>query len=417
MLKSASHTPQKPVSPIEKTIAKVLGAVPRTSSGSVDAKSINYLGSYEFSKSWRGLKIKPGGIPIHPQIHPTQAPSQPLTAAQIRKRQAGERAVIADIQSSSRPLDLNGTAIIQAIKGDKRLNIAHVLNCMAWMEFAASFTENKPQVAALVLHLATTGVLSGQVDRDTFGDAISTMVASPSYSAATAWQHVSGNTAAHQEPTVQRASGLPRDEKSQSQARQVQPPARNPSPTTDLVEGMFNTVGVARESKREESPTRTVVHDAHAPGHPTSSSTAESRQAITPLAPVLPQSSSSSSPAQIAPPLEKLADDLLAAKGGEKLTRDVARGLEKLALELGGIHGASDEEMLGHAKAVVLENKMAVGHRMFQELAHVTPLRQPLRDFIADWQKRAEAAQHETPRPPQRAIKVFATTSSWADNR
>ncbi len=73
--------------------------------------------------------------------------------------------------------------------------------------------------------------------------------------------------------------------------------------------------------------------------------------------------------------------------------------------------------MLGHAKAVVLEKKMAVGNRMFKELAHVTPLRQPMRDILAAAQDRADQAKHEVREHTPRAIKVFATSSSWADKR
>lgn len=418
MLTSASHAsakPTGPANPIEKTIAKVLGGFERTGSGALDDKRYSGSRALEFSKSWRGLKVK------------ALTPGQALTASQKTKRKAGEDAVIADIRQSARALNLDGTALIQAIKRSQprtvghghdqatqeppRLTVGHVLDCVRWMEFAASFQDNKPQVAALVLHLATIGELPGQIDREIFGDAIETMAASPSHTAVTAWQTATRDTTAPREPHAQRARALPRDEKSQSQARQVQSAATNPSPTTDLVEGMFNTtVAVARESKREESPTTTVVHEAQAPAPQTTSSTAASRHAMTPPAPVVPQSSSSVSPDEVAPQVAKLTDELLVAKGGERLTRDVATGLAKLALGLGGIHGASDDEMLGHAKAVVLEKKMVVGTRMFKEPASVTALRQPMRDLLAAAQDRADQAKHAVRDHTPRAIKVFATS-------
>lgn len=388
MLTFANHRSAKPADPIERTLERVLGGFERTPTGALDSKK--YAGSldFEFSKSWRGLKVK------------ALKPNQVLTGSQKSKRKAGEDAVIADIRQSTRALNLDGTALIHAIKGPQRLTVGHVLECVRWMEFAARFEEHKPQVAALVLHLATIGKRPDQIDDDTFDTAIATLVASPSCTADIAWQPATRATAAPREPGVQR------DEKSQTQ-----PVA---TPAKEIAEAMFSTTGV-RESKREESPTTTLVHAAQGRAPQPTWDTGKFTHATTTspalVVQVVPQSSSRVTSSQAMPQVDTIAQELLAAKGGDKLTLEAARGLAELVLAQASKHDVSVDEMRSQARAAVLENKMSVGNRMFAEPADVTLLRQPARDYIANWKKQVQAAQYAAPQPQQRAIKVFATSS------
>ncbi len=165
MITSASHSSAKPANPIEKTIAKVFGSFERTSTGALDQKIYSASREFEFSKAgfFRGLKVK------------KLEPNQTLTPYQLNKRKAGEAAVIADIRQSTRALNLNGTALIQAIKGSQRLNVGHVLDCVSWMEFAANFEGHKPTVAKLVVNLAELGMRPDEVNRADFSAALDTM--------------------------------------------------------------------------------------------------------------------------------------------------------------------------------------------------------------------------------------------------
>ncbi len=404
MLSSASHSPAKPANPIEKTIGKLLGGFERTSTGALDKKTYSGSRHFEFSKAgvFSGLKVK------------KLEPGQTLTPSRLSKRKAGEVAVIADIHQSTRALNLDGTALIQAIKGSQRLNVGHVLDCVSWMEFAASFKQAKPQVAALVVHLAQAGLLPDAIKRDDFTEAIATMLSSPSYSAATAWQEATGPTNAWDDAPADQA--------------QTPIPQRQASSLDESSTSMFNTVDTQpRPDNRDDSPAALVMHAARE-GKSSMGAPASSKHATTPPLPLpaepltltlmQPQASSQSSSQSSsvvasggAPGLARIANELMLAKGGAKLSPELAAGLANLVVALAAANEMSVADMMPHARAVVIENMLVVKATMFQELPHVTPLRQPLRDFIAQSKGRTEAAMQPVAEPEYWPLKVINTST------